>query len=73
MVFLRVRGGTLLSRVSNTGDGRPDLTNHYDARQRVSRREEDTDHDGAVDVISHFEDGRLARRELLGGPDAARP
>ncbi len=47
------------------GDGRPDLTVHFDARERIVRREEDTNRDGEVDVISHYEGGRLSRRELL--------
>lgn len=49
------------------GDGRVDIITYYDAHEQVTRREEDVDRDGQVDVISHYEDGRLARKELLGG------
>jgi len=31
----------------------------------VYRRDEDSDGDGAVDIRSHYEGGRLSRRELL--------
>jgi hypothetical protein len=49
-------------------DGRADVTEDFDANQRVTRRAEDLDRDGVVDVVSHYEDGRLARRELLDEP-----
>ena len=55
------------------GDGRPDLTTHYDVDERVVSREEDFDGDGDVDVITHYENGRLARKELLGEPTTATP
>ena len=35
------------------------------SRENSQGQEEDSDLDGRVDVISHYESGRLARRELL--------
>ena len=47
------------------------MINHYDAAEQITRREEDVDRDGAIDVISHYENGRLARKEILSDADRA--
>ena len=50
---------------------------YYDGDERVVRRDEDTDQDGRIDVISYYENGRLSRRELIDGtaqaPQAVAP
>jgi hypothetical protein len=46
------------------GDGRLDTFDRIDAAGRVAMREEDVDGDGAIDVRSVYEAGRLIRREL---------
>jgi hypothetical protein len=46
------------------GDGRLDTFDRLDAEGRVALREEDVDGDGAIDVRSVYEAGRLIRREL---------
>jgi hypothetical protein len=35
------------------------------------RQEEDRDRDGGLEVVSHYEAGRLVRRELLDVPTLA--
>ncbi len=65
------QGGALArEEQDNDGDGVVEVVLHYDAEARVVRRDEDTDADGVIDVISHYEEGRLARRELIGGQTA---
>ncbi|MEE9607020.1 MAG: hypothetical protein V3U03_04715 [Myxococcota bacterium] len=63
-----VDGRLTLEKQDHNADGQPDVTLHYDAKERIARKEEDTDGDGQLDVISHFEAGRLTRRDLLN-PD----
>ncbi len=46
------------------GDGRLDTFDRIDSAGRVAMREEDIDGDGAIDVRSVYEAGRLIRREL---------
>jgi hypothetical protein len=46
------------------GDGRLDTFDQIDSAGRVAMREEDIDGDGAIDVRSVYEAGRLIRREL---------
>jgi len=36
---------------------------------RIVRKEEDNDFDGKVDVIAHYKNGKLSRKEVLN-PDA---
>ena len=38
----------------------------FGAEGRIRIREEDVDGDGAIDVRSHYRDGRLVSRELSG-------
>ena len=66
-----VDGKLLREDLDSNADGRPDITNHFDAKERVARCEEDTNLDGTIDVISHYEKGRLARRELMSGAGTA--
>ena len=47
------------------GDGRAEVTVRYDAKEQIIGREEDLNGDGGVDLISHFENGKLTSRELL--------
>jgi len=47
------------------GDGRAETTVRYDAQEEIIGREEDLNGDGGVDLISHFENGKLISRELL--------
>jgi tetratricopeptide (TPR) repeat protein len=46
------------------GDGRLDTFDRLDSAGRVAARDEDVDGDGAIDVRSVYEAGRLIRREL---------
>ena len=39
--------------------------------EQLLRREEDRDKDGGLEVVSHYEAGRLVRRELLDVPALA--
>ncbi len=66
-----VDGKLVREDLDSDADGRPDITNHFDAKERVTRREEDTNQDGVIDVISHYEKGRLARRELMSDAGTA--
>ena len=38
---------------------------YYDESERVARLEEDTNRDGSIDMVTHYRDGRLHRREIL--------
>ena len=38
----------------------------------MQAQDDDTDLDGNIDVISHYEGGRLARKELLGDKESIR-
>lgn len=53
------------------GDGQPDTTLFFDANDRIARQLEDRDGDGVAEVISHYRDGRLVRRELLDADELA--
>ena len=47
--------------------GKPDVFETYETRDgetRLSRREEDVDGDGSIDVISIYEDGKLVQRAI---------
>ena len=60
------RGGVLdFEEQDHDGDGRSEVTVRYDAREQIIGREEDLDGDGSVDLISHFENGKLTSREIL--------
>jgi hypothetical protein len=52
-------------------DGESDVELFYDENDQVVRREEDHNSDGAVEVISHYRNGRLVRKELLDAPELA--
>ena len=60
------------AELDSNADGLADITNHYDDREQLTRREEDTDLDGEIDVISHYKGGRLARKELLRDTESIR-
>ena len=62
------QGGRLakVEKISN-GSGRTDRWIYYDTSQNgeiVLREEQDLNGDGIIDVWSHYENGRLARRDL---------
>jgi antitoxin component YwqK of YwqJK toxin-antitoxin module len=60
------RNGTLdHEEQDHDGDGRAEVTVRYDANEQIVGREEDLDGDSVVDLISHFENGKLTSRELL--------
>ncbi len=50
------------------GDGRPNLFEDYqpnaEGKAQIVRREEDVNADGDIDVTSHYENGKLVRREV---------
>jgi len=51
----------------STGSGKPDRWIYYDPSQSgevIIREEQDLNGDGFVDIWSHYENGRLARRDL---------
>lgn len=54
----------LRKEVDSNLDGRVDLWFIYNHQERLIREEADYDFDGYVDVISHFEKGRLQQREI---------
>ena len=57
--------GTLTAEARDSdGDGRLDIFDRLDAKGELAVREEDLDGDGEIDVRSHYEDGKLKRREL---------
>ena len=57
--------GTLTSEARDSdGDGRLDTFDRLAADGSLALREEDLDGDGEIDVRSHYEDGKLKRREL---------
>ena len=61
-----------VERDTRRQDGKPDVFEHYEGRgpdMRIVRKEEDVNGDGKVDVVSHYEDGRLSRKEIQD-PDA---
>lgn len=61
----RYESGKLFAEDLDTdGDGRLDRFDRFDAAGRVALREEDLDGDGAIDVRSLYEEGRLVRREF---------
>ncbi len=63
--ILHYRGAQLSGEARDSnGDGRLDTFDRLDAQGRVALREEDLDGDGAIDVRSVYEAGRLIRREL---------
>jgi tetratricopeptide (TPR) repeat protein len=63
--ILHYRQGTLSGEARDSdGDGRLDTFDRLDPEGRVALREEDVDGDGAIDVRSVYEAGRLIRREL---------
>jgi tetratricopeptide (TPR) repeat protein len=63
-VFRYEAGQLQVEELDTDGDGRRDRVDHFDASGRVALREEDLDGDGAVDVRSLYEQGRLVRREF---------
>jgi hypothetical protein len=63
--ILHYRGGAISGEARDSnGDGSLDTFDRLDAAGRVALREEDVDGDGAIDVRSIYEGGRLIRREL---------
>ncbi len=60
--------------LDQSGDGKLDRLDSYDADQKLVRSEEDLDGDGRMETISVYEDGVLARRRADhdgdGQPDA---
>ena len=61
----RYENGRLVAEERDTdGDGRLDRFDRFDASGHVAQRDEDLDGDGAVDVRSLYEQGRLVRREF---------
>jgi hypothetical protein len=55
----------------SNGDGQPDSIFYYDSNEKLLRQEEDRDRNGSLEVVSHYENGRLVRRELLDVPALA--
>jgi hypothetical protein len=53
------------------GDGQLDAILYFDGNEQLVRREEDRDKDGSLEIVSHYESGRLVRRELLDAPALA--
>jgi tetratricopeptide (TPR) repeat protein len=71
--ILHYRAGAVSGESRDTNaDGRLDVFDRLDAEGRVALREEDVDGDGEIDVRSHYERGKLVRRELAR-PELARP
>ncbi len=64
-------GHLVREREDRDGDGRIDRVTHYDALERVTRRDEDRDGDGIIDTRSIYQEGRLVRREMVS--DALQP
>ncbi len=57
-------GSREVCRISDVNqDGRPDLFEYYDARGLLRRREADYDEDGKINVVEHYENGRMTRVE----------
>ena len=57
--------GTLTAEARDRdGDGQLDTFDRLDADGSLAVREEDLDGDGEIDVRSHYQDGKLRRREL---------
>ncbi len=59
------QGRLVREREDQDGDGRVDRVTLYDGSERIVQRDEDQDGDGLIDTRSYYENGRLARRELL--------
>jgi hypothetical protein len=57
-------------------DGKPDIIEYYagtaPGSMVIERKEEDTDGDGQVDVVAYYENGKLARKEILKAKSAAK-
>jgi hypothetical protein len=63
--ILHYRAGAPSGEASDRdADGRLDTFDRLDAQGGVALREEDLDGDGVIDVRSHYERGKLVRREL---------
>ncbi len=45
-------------------DGKPDVTQEYDAKGRLARESLDMDFDGRVDAVREYEEGQVVREEL---------
>ena len=48
------------------GNGKAELIRFFDQDEKLREEHQDLDHDGWVDVRSHYQAGRLLSRELLG-------
>ena len=70
-VALYREGRLLEEREERDADGRVDQVTHYDAQERIARRDEDRDGDGLIDVRSFYTAGKLSRRELVENPSEA--
>ena len=68
-VAFYVDGKLVREEQDSNGDGRPDITSYYDANERISRREEDTNMDGVIDkndvLVSSYLDARESHFKIL--------
>ncbi|MBW1845027.1 MAG: hypothetical protein JRJ05_11845 [Deltaproteobacteria bacterium] len=71
MVSFFEEGRRVREERDSNGDGQADEILYYDSNEKLLRREEDRDKDGGLEVVSHYEAGRLVRRELLEAPTLA--
>ncbi len=70
--IFRYTGGRLRAEERDTnGNGRFDLFEKFDIHGSLTLREEDVDGDGAVDVRTTYQAGRIVRREFVN-PDLDR-
>jgi hypothetical protein len=59
------KGGREICRITDLNhDGKPDMFEYFDATGQLRRREADYDDNGVVNSIEHYENGKLAQREL---------
>jgi hypothetical protein len=59
------KGGREICRITDLNhDGKPDMFEYNDASGQLRRREADYDDNGIVNSIEHYENGKLAQREL---------
>jgi hypothetical protein len=66
------RGKSLVGDARDTdGDGRIDRFDSFGATGSLDLIERDVDGDGRIDLRSHYESGRLVRREIHGAPPVA--
>jgi hypothetical protein len=68
-IFYYAGEGLVGDARDSDGDGHIDRFDRFDARGRLDVIERDVDGDGRIDVRSHYEAGRLLRRELSSPAD----